>query len=244
METDLKVRHFSNDDFPIGEKGARTACRSQHAQLTLFFPVSHLFVSVLKCHRYDSPRDDRGFAMPLPTLAAAQVEWVIQQVVAYIEHQRQTYRPGAMPLSLSQKTAMHPFFPQSALDSTRLVVLAGQRVANPPFYGELVKMGFAPAALPDFALMAAITFVDTVVSHEPFTNSILFHELVHVVQYQKLGLIEFAAKYVRGFLGGGSYEAIPLEVNAYELEARFAAEPTKPFAVADDVQAWIDAGRF
>lgn len=47
--------------------------------------------------------------MPLPTLAAAQVEWVIQQVVAYIEHQRQAYRPGAMPPTLSQKTAMRPF---------------------------------------------------------------------------------------------------------------------------------------
>jgi hypothetical protein len=125
-----------------------------------------------------------------------------------------------------------------------VIVLAANWVSNPPFYGELTRMGFEAGSLPNFALMAAITFVDTVVSHEEFTDRLLFHELVHVVQYQKKGLIEFAAKYVRGFLGGGSYEAIPLEVNAYELEARFAAEPMKPFAVADDVQAWIDAGRF
>jgi len=64
--------------------------------------------------------------------------------------------------------------------------------------------------------------VDTVVSHEPFNDRLLFHELVHVVQYEKLGLEGFAAKYVRGFLNGGSYEGIPLEMNAYELDARFA----------------------
>jgi hypothetical protein len=139
---------------------------------------------------------------------------------------------------------MRPFFPEPALDSTRLVVLARQRVTNPPFYAELIRMGFDAASLPNFSLMAAITFVDTVVSHEPFTDRLLFHELVHVVQYEKLGVVEFAAKYVKGFLSGGSYEAIPLEMNAYELDARFAAAPAKGFLVASEVQAWIDRRRF
>jgi hypothetical protein len=53
-------------------------------------------------------------------------------------------------------------------------------------------------------------------------------------------LDEFAARYVGGFLSGGSYEAIPLEMNAYELDARFAAEPTRPFPVEAEVQEWID----
>jgi hypothetical protein len=70
------------------------------------------------------------------------------------------------------------------------------RVGNPPFYEELVQMGFDRGSLPDFDVMAAITFVDTIVSHEPFTKELLFHELVHVAQYEKLGLADFAAKYV------------------------------------------------
>lgn len=105
-------------------------------------------------------------------------------------------------------------------------------------------MGFDTAALPNFSLMAAITFVDTVVSQEAFTDRLLFHELVHVIQYEKLGLQQFAAKYVTGFLGGGSYDGIPLEMNAYELEARFAGAPAKAFSVEDEVQEWIDAGKF
>ncbi len=182
--------------------------------------------------------------MSLPMLTTARVEWVIHQVAAYIQNQRHTYQPGAAPLSLNQKNAMRSFFPQPALDSVRLVVLTEQRVNNPPFYGALVQRGFSPADLPAFAHMAAITFVDTVVSNEPFTERLLFHELVHVVQYEKLGLPEFAAKYVRGFLSGGSYEAIPLEMNAYELDARFAAEPAASFSVEVEVQRRIDAGGF
>lgn len=181
--------------------------------------------------------------MPLPTLSVNQVEWIVQQVVSYIGHQRQTYRPGGASLSFGQKTAMPPFFSEPVLDSIRLVVLAGQRVNNPPFYGELVQMGFSPVDLPDFVEMAAITFVDTVVSHEAFTDRLLFHELVHVVQYEKLGLEEFASKYVRGFLSGGSYERIPLEMIAYELDTRFAEMPTSVFSVEDEVQRWLRAGR-
>lgn len=79
--------------------------------------------------------------------------------------------------------------------------------------------------------MAAITFVDTIVSHGPMSIQTLFHELVHVVQYEKLGLHEFAGKYVYGFLRGGSYEGIPLERNAYELDERFAFAPHAEFSV-------------
>ena len=139
---------------------------------------------------------------------------------------------------------MLPFFPAPTLDAARVVVLKRERVINPPFYGGLVAMGFEADSLPDFAQMAAITFVDTVVSHGTCDDRLLFHELVHVVQYEKLGLAEFAAKYAKGFLSGGSYETIPLEMNAYELDARFAAAPASAFAVNAEVQHWIDLGMF
>lgn len=84
--------------------------------------------------------------------------------------------------------------------------------------------------------MAGITFQDVVVHVEPLTRSLLFHELVHAVQYIHLGLPGFAELYVRGFLSGGSYEEIPLEKQAYELEARFAGNPTEHFSVDADVR--------
>lgn len=178
--------------------------------------------------------------MPLPKLNEVQANEIVQQVADYIENQRQIYRDKAWPLKANQRTAMAPFFSESALDSTRIVVLNNQRIGNPEFYDNLVRMGFDASDLPDFSGMAAITLVDTVVFHDPIENRVLFHELVHAVQYEKLGLIGFAAKYVKGFLTRGSYEAIPLERNAYDLDRRFAEAPGSVFSVHDEVQDWID----
>jgi hypothetical protein len=122
-----------------------------------------------------------------------------------------------------------------------VVVLPIERIPNPDFYEQLLAMGFTPESLPDFSEMAAVTFVDTIVSHGKLTERTLFHELVHVVQYAKLGLGAFAAKYVRSFLSGGSY---PLEMNAYQLDERFASAPMNSFSVETEVQKWIDAGKF
>ena len=86
--------------------------------------------------------------------------------------------------------------------------------------------------------------MDTVVSHGPFTDELLFHELVHVEQYRQLGISNFSALYVRGFLVGGGYEGIPLERNAYILGARFEKDSTRRFSVADEVAEWSAADRF
>lgn len=177
--------------------------------------------------------------MRLPQLNEQQVTAIIQQVADYIATQRQTYRSKADPIDRNQRANLKLFFSQSVLDSGRVLVLRNERVNNPPFYRELIQIGFDPALLPDFSLMTAITFVDTIVSHGPMGIQTLFHELVHVVQYEKLGLPEFAAKYVYGFLRGGSYGSIPLEQNAYQLDGRFAAAPGNTFSVEGEVKEWI-----
>ena len=61
--------------------------------------------------------------------------------------------------------------------------------------------------------MAAVTFCDVVVSHQPFTYGLLFHELVHVEQYRQLGIPRFAELYVRGFLSGGWYDGLRFWTN-------------------------------
>jgi hypothetical protein len=136
---------------------------------------------------------------------------------------------------------MDGFFLPQVLD-TRLLVLNGTRVENPPFYVPLRRMGFTN--LPSFSTMAAVTFCDVVVSHQPFSDGLLFHELVHVEQYRQLGIPRFAELYVRGFLSGGGYNGIPLEINAYGLGGRFERNPRAQFSVADEVEAWVREGRF
>ena len=136
---------------------------------------------------------------------------------------------------------LEPLFAGEILDNVRVLVLVGERVPNPEFYPMLRGLGFKN--LPDQSAMGAITFFDVVISHEPFSSGLLFHELVHVEQYRQLGIPRFSELYVRGFLTGGSYEAIPLEVNAYTLEGRFEKNPAGQFSVADEVTKWLAEGR-
>jgi hypothetical protein len=177
-----------------------------------------------------------------PQLTPDQIAQVSGLVAQYIATQREKYSPRAVPLSAQQKAAMNGWFSPQVLDGTRLLVLQGERVANPDFYPMLRGLGFNN--LPDQSTMAAITFCDVVVSHETFSNGLLFHELVHVEQYRQLGISRFSELYARGFLNGGSYEAILLEVNAYTLGGRFESDPRRMFSVEDEVRRWAAEGRF
>jgi hypothetical protein len=179
--------------------------------------------------------------MAAPLLTPDQIAQVSGLVFRYISTQREKYAPRAISLSVQQRAAMTGFFSTELLDSTRLLVLRGERVGNPDFYPKLKSLGFNN--LPDQAKMAAITFNDVVVSHEPFSNGLLFHELVHVEQYRQLGIPRFSELYVQGFLNGGSYEAIPLEVNAYTLDGRFESDPERLFSVENEVRRWAAEGR-
>jgi hypothetical protein len=179
--------------------------------------------------------------METPRLTPDQIAQVSGLVSQYISTQREKYATRAIPLSAQQKAAMTGFFSPHLLEDARLLVLQGERVANPDFYPMLRNLGFNN--LPDQSTMAAITFCDIVVSHEPFSNGLLFHELVHVEQYRQLGIPRFSELYVRGFLNGGGYEAIPLEVNAYTLEERFEGNPVEHFSVWEEVKKWNAEGR-
>jgi hypothetical protein len=179
--------------------------------------------------------------LPLPIeLSAEQVKWITGEVRDYILAQRECFADRCLPLTKAQALAMAGFFPDAVLASVRLGVLKGERIENPGFYKNLRAWGIDTAL--DFEDMAAITLVDVVVSHVPFYDQLLFHELVHVMQYRALGVDEFARRYVQGFLTGGSYDRIPLEVQAYELDGRFALDPQQVFPVEKQVENWMKQG--
>ena len=183
--------------------------------------------------------------MNFPVLTGVQIEAVATAVADYIAQQRSNYVKESIPLTATQKEPLRAFFPAFILESVRFVeLMPGRYITNPIFYGELKSMGFSSSVLPNFREMAAVTFMDVVVSYGVISQQTRFHELVHVVQFQKMGLHRFASKYVTGFLGGGGYDGIPLERNAYELDARFAADPSRSFSVDAEVQSWIASGRF
>jgi len=177
--------------------------------------------------------------MDLKNLSSAMVTQLAAMVENYISSSREKYAPQAVRLTDAQRSAMSPFFSSGILDAARLCVLRGTRVPNPSMYSMAKMMGISN--LPDFSDMAAITFVDVIVSHEDFNDALLFHELVHVAQYAQMDLKEFAARFVNGFIRGGSYEEVPLEKMAHALEGRFSQGNATPFSVGDEVRQWREA---
>ena len=167
------------------------------------------------------------------------VSQLAAMVENYISSSREKYAPQAVPLTDAQRAAMSPFFASGVLDPARLCVLRGTRVPNPSMYSLAKMMGINN--LPDFSGMAAITFVDVIVAHHDFTDALLFHELVHVAQYAQMEMKEFVARFVNGFIQGGSYEEIPLEKQAHALELRFTQDSGVAFPVDDEVRRWRQA---
>jgi len=171
-------------------------------------------------------------------LSPQQTAWFTKEVAAYIHAQRNLYYPLAKPLAFGESWT--GYFPQIDLERIRILEPGRERVANPPFYSELEKLGFT--GLPNFSTMAAITYDDVVVFHDQLTQQLIFHELVHVTQYRLLGVEEFARLYILGYLQSG-YEGTLLEKCAYELDGRFIMG-ARPFDVESEVKAWIDGKRF
>jgi hypothetical protein len=110
-----------------------------------------------------------------------------------------------------------------------------------------VRVCRARLPVPHFA---GITYGDTILidpgapgTGQPWRR-LLFHELVHVVQYEVLGLDGFVNRYLRGWAAAGyRYRAIALEEDAYAIEARFTAEPERPFPVREEVERRLDPGK-
>lgn len=128
---------------------------------------------------------------------------------------------------------LHQYFGSELLEEAKVVVV--DRCAVPP----LSALGLSQFR--DFEIMrpAGITYCDTyfVVTDEAARESLHFHELIHVIQWRVLGMERFVALYADGLEAHG-YERSPLEVMAYDHEARFKADP-RPYDVMAAIRSQL-----
>jgi hypothetical protein len=172
------------------------------------------------------------------------VRLMIERAPVWVAAQRDAFLPASNAVSEEDRVVLSAYLGSAVLQSARLAWV--DEIPNPDFYAEIERAGL-PRPL-DFRLMTAITYVDTiVVSRSQFEGPgswrpLLFHELVHVVQYRVLGLERFVADYVQGWAANGCfYEAIPLERMAYRLQARFDRAESR-FSVEGEVVRELAAG--
>lgn len=157
---------------------------------------------------------------------------------AWVRSARDRFRPLGRPLDAAELASVGGYFEPALLERVR--IHRATSLMEPPFLSLLRSRGIAVPL--DLLRMAGITLDDTIVvaARNPATGGrwqrLLFHELVHVVQFEMLGIDCFVARYLEGWaLCGYRYEGIPLEQAARRLEARFAAGDA-PFPVREAVQ--------
>ena len=157
--------------------------------------------------------------------------------VAWINSRRRRYRRHGTPLSAAERFTLDPFFEPALLDTIRVCRIPQ---IEPGLPRGLIRLLRLPASV-DISSASGMAFVDAIVIAEDRKRppmSLLFHELVHCVQYRALGTHRFLRCYLHGWASAGfDYFAIPLEAQAYELQDRFDAAPDAHFSVDAEVQA-------
>jgi hypothetical protein len=175
-------------------------------------------------------------------ISETRIAEAVTRISTHLREQRENYFRSAVPLSNRQKATMWPYFSSDLLDRVRILELNGKRVPNPPFYEEARALGFAN--LPEWTHMRSLTFLDVVVFNETLDERSLFHGLVHVVQFDVLGLDRYCELFVRAFVNTKLHCSVPLEAHAFSLESKFAEMPSERFSVEERVRLWIRQGRY
>lgn len=157
-------------------------------------------------------------------------------VQEWIEKTLEDNRAHAVPVISFGFPNLEKVFPRDLLTSAKAVVVTG-KVPYPP----ISSMG-----LPEFQDMesmpfSGITYKDTffVKDHLSHSESLHFHELVHVVQWDQLGINDFLLAYGVGLMQFG-YRNSPLEQMAYALQECFENQNI-PDGVVDLIRGETDA---
>ena len=175
-------------------------------------------------------------------LSEEQIAQAVSLLSTYLREQSEHYLRVAVPLTNIQKATMWPYFSALVLDRVRIVELKGERIPNPPFYEQARALGFLN--LPDWTHMDSLTLLDVILFNEKLSNRSLFHGLVHLVQFELLGLERYSELFIRGFLSTKHHFSVPLEAHTFSLESKFAANPADRFSVEDRVRLWVHQGRY
>lgn len=127
------------------------------------------------------------------------------------------------------------YFSNSLLNTTKMVVV--DRVPVPP----LSALGLGILADFEKRNYDGITYIDTFFINRlnSSNESLVFHELVHVIQWGHLGVEKFLTVYAMSLIQKG-YDNSEFEVMAREHQARFDRD-TMPYDVASEVRYQLNA---
>ena len=176
--------------------------------------------------------------------AAALAAFVGAAGASWIAWRASRLRRHARPLTDSERARHAAHLSQALLESVRVArvptVRLGRLAAIAASLFPRVLARPVGIALADLVVLGA--GADHPADHDADPRAVLFHELVHVAQFRILGVPGFCHAYIRGWaLARCCYADIPLERDAYELQAWFLAG--RAFAAEAEVARRIASRR-
>lgn len=158
----------------------------------------------------------------------------IPRIKEWIQFTLSLHRAHAQPVTSLSFSRIEKYFPSEFLASSKVVKLTP--VPVPP----LSKMGLTAFDAFERGAYAGITYGRTYFVHPNswMDESLHFHELIHVVQWDHLGWDQFLKTYAVGLLQYG-YLNSPLEVMARSHQSKFDSD-APPYDVQDAVRRELE----
>ena len=92
--------------------------------------------------------------------------------------------------------------------------------------------------------MTALPFIDVIAFNRQPTLRIVFHNLIHVAQFELLGAERMVKAYLTTLNEAGLWMVAPVEEQAYRLDARFTRNPSDAFSVEEEIHEWMRNDRY
>lgn len=163
---------------------------------------------------------------PLSEHVLSRFYEALPAVRKWIETTIAAHAHEAVPVASLGFERLRRYYPEDLLERTCVVTV--DRVRFPP----LSQLGLPELSAIEDMNADGITFDSTLfVADGCRTESLCFHEMVHVVQWQHLGSDEFVLAYGLGLLLYG-YDEMPLEKTAYRLQGAFDRDEAPADVVA------------
>lgn len=144
-----------------------------------------------------------------PVRVVRKLQEALPAVRAWVAATLSTHAERAVPVRQMGYARLAVLFPAVVLDRARAVTVADD-VPFPP----LSRMGLPELAPFEAMPIVGVTYRDTFfVRRGHLTESLCCHELVHAVQWNRLGVDRFLLAYGMGLLQSGYLES-PLEAMA------------------------------
>jgi hypothetical protein len=152
----------------------------------------------------------------IPLELIGKFQQALPGVRQWVDDTLYAHREQTSPANPRDYLRLLQVFPHELLSRSRCVVVAG----NPPF-PPLSRMGLPELGAFEAMPISGVTYRDTFFVREgQQSESLYFHEIVHVIQWDRLGVDRFLMAYGVGLMQSG-YRNSPLEEMAYRLQADF-----------------------